>query len=132
MSEQPTTKTGRRIRKSVWENSAIDLRAAILAIEDEAREQERAYWRRTPGSYRLDDGSLEVIVDLPESLSFLQDEFPDELAEVRRLAVAAERERLRELIDPDPEALLLREDVLALLDSHPSALAALDATRETT
>lgn len=66
-----------------------------LAEQAKGAEAEAATWRRIPGSYRLEDGSLEVIVPLPESLSFLRDEFPDEVGEVARLAAEAERERLR-------------------------------------
>jgi hypothetical protein len=71
------------------------------ASEHDAREQakgaaaEAARWRRKPGTYRVGGGGIEVIVDLPESLSYLQDEFPDEVAEIRRFAVEAERARLR-------------------------------------
>jgi len=51
--------------------------------------KERAHWHRTPGTYRTDDAT-EVVVDLPESLSWLEDEFPDEVNAV----VAAERVRI--------------------------------------
>jgi hypothetical protein len=57
-------------------------------ITDEATKTEAARWRRMPGSYRTPEGGLEVIVDVPESASFLQDEFPDEVAKLQADAVA--------------------------------------------
>ena len=64
--------------------------ATLPSIEAEAIAAERERWRRIPGSYRLPDGSTEIVVDVPESASFIEDEFPDEVAAI----VAAERERI--------------------------------------
>ena len=58
----------------------------LPAIEDEAAKAESARWRRLPGAYRRDSGALEVVVALPESLSWLEDEFPDEVAAVAKAA----------------------------------------------
>ena len=90
-----TTEAGKRTAESLrkllphmpltWEG--IDNR--IDAIEAEAVAAERAHWHRTPGTYRTDDAT-EVVVDLPESLSWLEDEFPDEVNAI----VAAERARI--------------------------------------
>lgn len=93
---------------------------------------EAGRWRKEPGTYRLEDGSVEVIVDLPESLSFLQDEYPDEVAEVQRMATEAERERLRPSIDavvavyngiggPPASDSALLEGVATLLDGVDDA-----------
>ena len=54
---------------------------------------ERAHWHRTPGTYRTEEAT-EVVVDLPESLSWLADEFPDEVNAI----VAAKRARIAEAV----------------------------------
>ena len=63
--------------------------------------EERAHWHRTPGTYRTDDAT-EVVVDLPESLSWLEDEFPDEVNAI----VAAERERIKAEVKALPTLVL--------------------------
>ena len=43
--------------------------------------------RRAPGTYRTLDAGIEVIVDIPESASWVEDQFPDEVAYVRAAAL---------------------------------------------
>jgi hypothetical protein len=72
------------------------IRHAIPCIEAEARAQEAERWRRIPGTYRLDEQTTEVVVDVPEAASFLVDEFPDEVALIQREAVAAALARIED------------------------------------
>ena len=78
-----------RDRRKVLET----VRRYTLAIEAEAVAAERAHWHRTPGTYRTEEAT-EVVVDLPESLSWLADEFPDEVNAI----VAAKRARIAEAV----------------------------------
>lgn len=76
------------------------IRAEIAAIEAEARAVEADRWRRLPGAYRLPDGSREVILDVPESASFVADEYPDEVTAIQaeaRAPLEAEIARLRRI-----------------------------------
>jgi hypothetical protein len=42
---------------------------------------------RNPGTYRTEGGGIEVVVDVPESASWVEDQFPDEVAFLRELDV---------------------------------------------
>ena len=81
----------------------------IAAIEAEAARAEAAHWHRMPGTYRTDDAT-EIVVDLPESLSWLEDEFPDEV-NAATAALTALRERVAGLVAAVEEGLDLMKPV---------------------
>ena len=49
---------------------------------------------RTPGTYRTAEGGIEVIVDVPESASYVEDMWPDEVAYLREQAATEARREL--------------------------------------
>jgi hypothetical protein len=122
--------TGGRISKR-WLRDAevrMEIRGEAFAAGTEAGAvEEREHWHRTPGTYRTDEAT-EVVVDLPESLAWLGDEFPDEVNAIVTAALTALRaragklDRFRDVEDeswnmrPDPRGdWVLWEDVLAAL-----------------
>ena len=109
-----TTEAGKRLYR--WLHDANepypqppDIDEGIAAIEAEAVAAEVDHWRRLPGTYRTEDGGLEVVVDVPESASYVKDEFPDEVALIQTAAVAAERARIADAVRGLPGRLLLVE-----------------------
>jgi len=70
----------------------------VANIEAEAAAAEADHWRCLPGTYRTEDGGLEVVVDVPESASYVKDEFPDEVALIQTAAVAARNAEIAEAV----------------------------------
>jgi hypothetical protein len=113
MSDQPTTPSGRLML--AYSDPAY--LPTIRAIEREAAESEAAKWRRLPGSYRLEDGSVEVIVDVPESAAFLLDEYPDEVALIQRQAAESAQAQLHARLRKAEAALTPGRISMALCQS---------------
>jgi hypothetical protein len=107
----PKTRAGRQMLHYL---ESKDWAGDILAIEAEAGRLAVAelQTRREPGVYPNANGTIDVVVDVPEAASYLEDEYPDEHDEDRS---AKQDERLREeLRDREGKALLVRTTISAV------------------
>ena len=93
----PNTEAGRALSRRM-DGTDTWMTDAIEAIETEAAKAEADRWRRLPGAYRREDGGTDIVVDVPETVSFLLDEFPDEVSAIVASAQALDTERLARAI----------------------------------